>query len=174
MLKASILFVFILSCLSSSIFAKQDPKLCARELEGIVFRPPNAAYDYLKAISEDLKIETPLLFTEQNKSIIESFIIKYQVFVFVSDAMGNILPYTVADANYRPPFPPQIQAQIIALGLNLKVKNVGYYQIYTQGNGFFSSKLPANFYSFEIKNRLGQIYIFYLAAPKGRINNICY
>lgn len=174
MLKISILFVLILSCFSSSIFARQDPKLCARELEGIVFRPPNAAYDYLKEISEDLKIETPLLFTVQNKSVIESFIRKYQVFVFVSDVMGNILPYPVADVNYRPPFPPQIEAQIIALGFNLKAKNVGYYQIYTKGNGFFSSKFPANFYSFEIKNQMGQVYIFFLAAPKGRIYNYCY
>ena len=157
----------------SLISASNESKKCSNELAKVVFRPPNAAYESLKEISKVLKVQSELLFTNQNKSIIAEFMITYRTAVFVVDAFGNILPYTVADPNFRPPFPPQIQAQINALGFNLKAKNVGYYQLYTMDDGFFASKLPANFYSFIIRNRNGEMYTIFLAAPKGRTEDFC-
>lgn len=74
---------------SSSSSLSCNTKLCTKELEQIVYQPMNPTLAYLNKISEELKIGSPIFWSPQNESFIESFEIKYRVGVQVFDAFRN-------------------------------------------------------------------------------------
>ena len=64
---------------------------CTRELEGVVYQPETAARLYLNKISEQIKIASPILWTEQANGYIQNFEQKYNVVVTILDAFRNVV-----------------------------------------------------------------------------------
>lgn len=90
----------ILTVLVASVFAETEKnhhgksnKACTRELENIVYTPDNCAFNYLKKITADLRIQAPLLNTLQNASVLDSFRANHGVDVLVVDALGIATDY---------------------------------------------------------------------------------
>lgn len=87
------LFSLILSLFAATAVFAHDhhgSKACARELEGIVYVPQNCAYNYLRKITEVLRVQSPLLWTNQAQSVINTFASTYGVQVVVINALGEV------------------------------------------------------------------------------------
>lgn len=63
---------------------------CTQELEGIVYQPATSARAYLERIGEQIKISSPILWTENADSFLQSFEAKYNVIVEILDAFGSV------------------------------------------------------------------------------------
>lgn len=97
------LFSFFFALLASSaVFAEvtgrrvdRGVKACTRELEGIVYTPANCGFDYLKRITETLRIQSPTFWNNplQAKAAFESFAQTYGVTVVAITPFGNVLDY---------------------------------------------------------------------------------
>lgn len=102
MLIATLFSVFFSIAFASSSFSSSAD--CSKELEGVVYSPVGPYQEYLTKISKELK---PLAFfygTTQANQIIQNFVVKYNTFVQVYDAMGNSYYYdpTLATPTYEP------------------------------------------------------------------------
>lgn len=99
----SVLFA-IFAAVSTSVFGHRDghAKACSRELEAIVFHPPNCAFDYMKKITQTLVIQSPLLWTDRAASVIETFENQFGVEAIFFDAFGSVWNYKSDDI--EPPF----------------------------------------------------------------------
>lgn len=81
----------ISALIDESFDSSDNPAVCERELEGIVYQPHSAALAYLNKISEEIKVVGPILWTPQGDSYLQAFENKYQVGVQVYDAFMNIV-----------------------------------------------------------------------------------
>ena len=67
---------------------------CRLELEKVVAFPANRAFLYLQHISLELKTESPLFWTYQNASVIDTFEKQYGVHIQIYNAFGIVTKYT--------------------------------------------------------------------------------
>ena len=79
------------AAVSTTVFGEtlhrdHQSKACSRELEAIVFGPPNCAKDYMRKITQSL---VPLLWTDRAKSVIQTFENQFGVVVKLYDAFGE-------------------------------------------------------------------------------------
>lgn len=88
----SVCHFIILSLLPFSLVS--GGKDCSRQLEEIIFVPPVCAFEYLKKISQEIRLGKALLWTPLNASLIDTFQQKYDVFLVINDAMGISTKYT--------------------------------------------------------------------------------
>lgn len=88
-------FIAFQSVLAESVGKSNEARICAKELEGIVYAPDSFYEDYLRRISKVLLAQTPLMFQNPalTKSIVDTFSSTYSVEVQLIDAMGNLIEY---------------------------------------------------------------------------------
>lgn len=148
---------FLSAFISAEVTGKQKShRQCTRELEQIVYQPETPAYHYLKRISKSLKVQSPLLFTAQNQSILANFAATYNVQVFVTDALGFTLAYPVAEVGFQPSTPLTTAFEADS------VVPVAMAQLQLKGEGFQYINLDGEFigalYSFAIWSDDGEYY----------------
>lgn len=101
------LLVTLFALFVSIVFASNSIRTdCTNELEGIVFGSNGPYKEYLTRISAELK---PLAFfyeTSQADQLVQSFVVKYGVFVQVTDAMGNQFYYSPTSTTSTPTTSP--------------------------------------------------------------------
>lgn len=77
----------LLSVYITTISCSANPKECTKELEGIIYHPPNPAYNYLARLTDELVAQlAPLqnpFFSPQSAQIILNFAVKYDVRVSI-------------------------------------------------------------------------------------------
>ena len=156
----SVFFLFFAT--SATIFAKVltyfDPnKTCKLQLNNIVNYPNNnCAYVYLKKISKQLVLKTPLLFTSSTivQSVLDSFTAKYGVFVTLINAMGYTSYSSFTDGYYPKPDPvfSLPRARAIAIGEGFQTNSTVFT---VSGN----TPVPAMDYKYRARNKNGEYYL---------------
>lgn len=168
--KAQMLFSFILSLFAATaVFAHNHhgSKACTRELEGIVYVPANCAFNYLSKLANVLRVQAPLLWTAQAKSVIDTFEGTYGISVYVIDSLGNY--GTFDDAGV-------FTANILA---PLKAFDHSYERSNALGEGFTANTIIAgdatlvDYYTTTIWNANGQMYTIGLALDSSKAPNFC-
>lgn len=162
------LFSAILSLFAAtSVFAqKHESKACTRELEGIVYVPSSCAYNYLNKISNILRVQSPLLWTSQASSVINTFQATYGVYVAVVNTLGQV--GTINPAGVFVPFPGPVN-----------VMTNGYARSNALGEGFSANLVVAGFegiydvYSSIFWNVNGEMYTIGIAIESSKAPNFC-
>lgn len=142
--------------LGESLGQEQKAKACSRELEAIVFQPPNCAYDYLREITKSLVIQSPLLWTNRAYSVIETFENTYGVEAVFFDAFGKVWQY---DADEDEPL--------------VQPLNYNYERTVAMGEAFasydghlYNNNLPFFAYSTLLWSQNGQVLTAFVMMNK--------
>ena len=121
--------------------------------------PETCAYTYLQNISQELRAQSPLLWTNQGPSIISSFSTNYGVTVSVIDAFGSL------------------DTSMSTTNTVINIKNImgyGDFRSNAMGESFFSSGIrtrvpyPSYIYAFITWNSVGEMY--YVAIVKSKVS----
>ena len=83
----------VYSLLLSYTLALSSHEKCSRELENAVYYVDVCAFQYMKRISASLRVQSPLFWTEQAKSVVETFENEYKVKLTFIDAFGMAYKY---------------------------------------------------------------------------------
>lgn len=160
-----LLFQGILFLIVNLVFASKESKKCARELEGVVYVPDVCAYKYLRKITDTLRVQSPLLWTDQAQSVIRSFELTFNVRVGVLDAFGTVYDYPNGNV-------------IAPSSLS---KTVVVDRAYALGEGFGSFDSNVNFqqapalyvYGSQFWNPNGEMYVIAVALNKTAAPEFC-
>ena len=139
-------------------------KACSRELEAIVFTPPNCAHDYMREITRSLVVQAPLLWTDQGVSVIETFENRYGVRAIFYDAFGNFY-------NYSGKEPKPI---VNAFSYNYeRTAALGEAFASYQGSELINSNTAFYVYSTLLWNENGQLYTVFVLMNKSNAPLVC-
>lgn len=141
----------------------QKAKACSRELEAIVFHPPNCSFDYLREITKTLVVQSPLLWTDRAASVIETFENTFGVNVVFFDAFGKVWQYDPND-----PEPP------------ISASNYNYQRTVAMGEAFasydghlYNNDVPFYAYSTLLWNQNGQLLVAFVMMSKANAPLAC-
>lgn len=104
MLMISALLAFLgLTSIYAEVSGYSDGKVkaCKRELESILYTPPNCGFSYLKRITESLRVQSPVIWQNpiQSKAAFQTFSTTFGVNTVVINPFGKYFRYIGAPAN---------------------------------------------------------------------------
>lgn len=151
------LFYGIFLLLASLVSASKEAKKCSRALEGVVYVPHLWAYEYLHRITETLRAQSPLLWTDQAEGVIKTFENTYGVVVGVVDAFGMVYDYP--------------KGNIVAPASVSKTNLIARAYALGEGYGSFDGGIvpqapPVYSYASKFWNPNGEMYVVSVNLPK--------
>lgn len=139
--------------------SKEQSKVCARELEAIVYTPSSSVKAYLATIAAKMRINIKQImasFAAGNLAYLRSYITDYNLFITVIDAIG--IPVFVASDFYASTNP---------------IKTVAQAQTNFIGEGFYSDPSIGYYnYQFSVMSNYGAYVSFVLSLPLSAASNV--
>lgn len=139
--------------------SNEQSKVCARELEAIVYTPSSSVKAYLATIATKIRINIKQIMTSfaaGNLAYLRSYITDYNLIITVIDAMG--IPVVVASDFYASTDP---------------FKTVGQAQTNFIGEGFYSDPSVGYYnYQFSVMSNYGVYVSFVLSLPLSAASNV--
>ena len=161
-----IISVFILLALIAiqNATAKLSANKCGRQLEKIIYSPGGCILLHMEQIMATLQVQSPLLWTVQNASIIDSFKATNKVNLSVIDAFGLTTQYVYeteeeALMNLDPLAPKAMFSSL------QRAEVIGYGFAADEDNYYYTSKFW---------NRNGQVIFIKIGMLKSDAPFICY
>ena len=157
MLWLSLLYCFIISCTLALSSSTSSNKKCSRELEKVVYYVDICPFQYMKRISVSLRAQSPLLWTDQAKSVVETFENQYKV------KLTFIEPFGMARKYPGGPVAP-----------NAIIHGSAVFRSQALGEGFVNSEVtPYYVYDSLYWNDKGEMYLVKMRLSKDSAPSFC-